>query len=143
MITLDAVCGFTFALIDLCILTGYCSKKTQGVIVLATEKTVLTRLLSILPTDDISSRPMMGEYPLYYRGRMFGMVCDNRLLIKPVAAAVERMPNAPLVRPYEGAKDMLLVDETQPPTLLLALLESMYDQLPEKTPSKKKTTNRY
>ena len=60
---------------------------------------------------DVTCRAMMGEFILYYRGRIVGGIYDNRLLVKPVKAAVERMPTAPREWPYEGAKEMLLVEE--------------------------------
>ena len=60
--------------------------------------------------EDVSSRAMMGEYILYYRGKIVGGIYDDRFLVKPVKAAVDRMPEAELEVPYEGAKEMLLVD---------------------------------
>ena len=61
--------------------------------------------------DEISYRAMMGEYILYYRGRVFGGIYDNRLLVKPVPTAVKLMPDAPMELPYDGAKEMILVVE--------------------------------
>ena len=61
--------------------------------------------------EEISSRAMMGEYILYYRGKVFGGIYDDRLLVKPVPAAVKMMPDAELELPYDGAKEMLLVDD--------------------------------
>lgn len=58
---------------------------------------------------EITHRAMMGEYILYYRGRVIGGIYDDRLLVKPVPAAVSRMPEAPRELPYEGARPMLLV----------------------------------
>ncbi len=59
--------------------------------------------------DEISCRAMMGEYILYYRGRVFGGIYDDRLLVKPVPTAVKLMPDASMELPYEGAKEMILV----------------------------------
>ena len=67
--------------------------------------------LSLLP--QITCRSMMGEYVLYYRGRIFGYICDDRFLVKPVAAALARMPEAELQEPYPGAKPMLLADNLE------------------------------
>ena len=86
--------------------------------------------------DDVSYRAMMGEYILYYRGKIVGGICDNRLLVKPVRAAKELMPEAKYELPYEGAKPMLLVDEVDNRELLNRLFAAMYDDLPE--PKKKK-----
>ncbi len=85
--------------------------------------------LSLL--DDISYRPMMGEYILYFRRKIFGGIYDNRFLVKPVKAARELMPYAGPEIPYEGAKEMLLVDNTDDREFLYRLITAMYDQLPE------------
>lgn len=82
--------------------------------------------------DEISCRAMMGEYILYYRGKIFGGIYDDRLLVKPVPAAVKMMPEAEMELPYEGAKAMLLVDDVDDRQALCALVESMWEELPEK-----------
>ena len=64
--------------------------------------------------DGISSRVMMGEYIIYYQGKIAAYICDDRLLVKPVPAAKSLMPNAPMEPPYEGAKDMLFVENVEP-----------------------------
>lgn len=84
----------------------------------------------------MSSRAMMGEYILYYRGKIVGGIYDDRFLVKPVKAAVAMMPEAALEVPYEGAKEMLLVDDVDDREFLCELLEAMYDELP--APKKKK-----
>ena len=86
--------------------------------------------------EDVSSRAMMGEYILYYRGKIVGGIYDDRFLVKPVKAAVAMMPEAALEVPYEGAKEMLLVDNVDDKEFLCSLLEAMYDEVPE--PKKKK-----
>ncbi len=85
---------------------------------------------------EISYRPMMGEYILYYRGRIVGGIYDDRFLVKPVKAAVERMPEADREIPYEGAKEMLLVDNVDDREFLRELLEAMWEELP--APKKKR-----
>ena len=86
--------------------------------------------------DDITCRPMMGEYVLYYRGRIFGGVYDDRFLVKPVKAACALMPRAERELPYEGAKEMLLVDNVEDRAFLRELVEAMYPELP--APKQKK-----
>ncbi|MBQ9593874.1 MAG: TfoX/Sxy family protein [Lachnospiraceae bacterium] len=86
--------------------------------------------------DDVSSRAMMGEYILYYRGKVIGGIYDDRFLVKPVKAALAMMPDAEFEVPYEGAKEMLLVDDVENRDLLRALVEAMYEELP--APKKKK-----
>ena len=83
--------------------------------------------LSDLP--EISSRPMMGEYVLYYRGKVIGGIYDDRLLLKPTKAAAEIIPEAEREIPYEGAKELLLVD-VDDKELLTRLIEAMYPELP-------------
>jgi len=80
----------------------------------------------------ITTRSMMGEYIVYYRNRIAAYICDDRLLAKNVPAAVKMMPNAKLEKPYEGAKDMILVDNVDDKEFLKELFISMYDELPEK-----------
>ena len=89
--------------------------------------------------DEITHRSMMGEYIIYYRGKIAAYVCDNRLLVKPVPSALRLMPEARLEAPYEGAKNMLLVDNIDDKSFLAELFAKMYDELPKpkKKPVKK------
>ncbi|MEF2825136.1 MAG: TfoX/Sxy family protein [Peptococcaceae bacterium] len=80
--------------------------------------------------EDITYRAMMGEYILYYRGKVIGGIYDDRFLVKPVKSALELMPNASLELPYEGAKAMLLVDAVDDVAFLARLLNAMVDELP-------------
>lgn len=85
--------------------------------------------------DDVSYRAMMGEYVIYYRGKVVGGVYDDRFLVKPTKSAVAMTPNADMELPYDGAKKMLLVDGVDNKEFLRELLEAMYDELP--APKKK------
>lgn len=89
-------------------------------------------LESLSDLEDISYRSMMGEYILYYRGRIIGGIYDNRFLIKPVKSARELLPDAEMELPYEGAKEMILVEDTQDRDFLKELFDAMYDELPSK-----------
>ena len=80
--------------------------------------------------EDISYRAMMGEYIIYYRGKIIGGIYDDRFLVKPVKSAMAMMPDASMELPYEGAKEMILVDDVEDRDFLSELLESMYDELP-------------
>ena len=80
--------------------------------------------------DKISFKAMMGEYIIYYKGKIIGGVYDDRFLVKNVKAAQKKMPDAPLELPYEGAKEMLLVDNVDDKEFLRDLLEAMYYELP-------------
>ena len=86
--------------------------------------------------DEITYKAMMGEYIIYYRGKIVGGIYDDRFLVKNVSAARDKMPEADLELPYEGAKEMLLVDDVDNKEFLRELLEAMYDELP--VPKKKK-----
>lgn len=88
--------------------------------------------------DDITYRAMMGEYIIYYRGKVVGGIYDDRFLVKPVKSAVKMMPEASLELPYEGAKEMLLVDNVENKEFLRNLLEAMYEELPAPRVKKKK-----
>lgn len=80
--------------------------------------------------DDISYRPMMGEYIIYYRGKIVGGIYDDRLLVKKTESALKLMPDAVCSLPYEGAKEMLLADEIDSKEFLAELFEAMYEELP-------------
>ena len=82
--------------------------------------------------EEITHRAMMGEYILYYRGRIFGGIYDDRLLVKPVSMALRLMPDAEMEPPYNGAKEMILVDNVDDRQFLCELVESMWEELPEK-----------
>ena len=104
---------------------------------MASSKDYLEYILDQLSgLDDISYRAMMGEYIIYYCGKVVGGIYDDRFLVKPVKTAAAMMPDADLEIPYEGAKEMLLVDDVENREFLRDLLEAMYDELP--IPKKKK-----
>ena len=106
---------------------------------MASSKEYLAFILEQLSgLEDVSYRAMMGEFILYYRGRIVGGIYDDRLLVKPVNAAVHCLPEAPRELPYEGAKEMLLVEEVDDKVFLTGLFEAMYNELPAPKPKKKK-----
>ncbi len=80
--------------------------------------------------DGISWRKMMGEYILYRHGKIVGGIYDDRFLVKPTKSATTMMPDACREIPYDGAKEMLLVDNVENREFLRELLEAMYDELP-------------
>ena len=86
--------------------------------------------------EEITYRQMMGEYILYYRGKVIGGVYDDRFLVKQTKSALAMMPDADLELPYEGAKEMILVDDVENKDFLKELVDSMYGELP--APKKKK-----
>ena len=88
--------------------------------------------------EEITYRAMMGEFIIYYRGKIAGGIYDDRLLVKPVKSAISYMPTASYELPYEGAKEMLLVDEVDNKEFLAGLFKTMYDELPNPKLKKKK-----
>lgn len=90
----------------------------------------ITEQLSEL--EEITYRAMIGEYIIYYRGKIAAYICDDRLLVKPVKSARLLMPDAPYEPPYEGAKEMLLVESVDDKIFLARLFNAMYDELPKR-----------
>lgn len=88
----------------------------------------------------VTTRKMMGEYILYADGKIFGGIYDDRLLVKPVPAALAMLPGAKKQLPYEGAKPMLRVTNEQiaDSRFWAKLLDAMLPELPAAKPSKKK-----
>ena len=104
---------------------------------MASSKEYLDFILDQLSSlSDITYRAMMGEYIIYYCGKIIGGIYDDRFLVKQTKAAKELMPGAPLELPYEGAKEMYLVEEVENREFLRKLLDAMYEELP--APKKKK-----
>ena len=104
---------------------------------MASSKEYLDYILEQLSDlEDVSYRAMMGEYIIYYQGKVIGGIYDNRFLVKPTKSAQAMMPEAEMELPYEGAKEMLLVDSVEHREFLCELLEAMYEELP--APKKKK-----
>ena len=104
---------------------------------MASSKEYLNYILEQLSElNRITYRVMMGEYIIYYDSKVVGGIYDDRFLVKPTKSAVKMMPDANLELPYEGAKEMLLVDDVEDKEFLRELIETLYDELP--APKKKK-----
>ena len=88
--------------------------------------------------EEITYREMMGEYIIYYRGKIVGGIYDDRLLVKPVKSEISYMPSVFYEAPYQGAKEMLLVNEVDNKEFLIGLFNVMYEELPTPKPKKKK-----
>ena len=87
--------------------------------------------------EEITYRAMMGEFIIYYRGKVVGGIYDDRLLVKPVKSAISYMPTATYELPYEGAKEMLLVDEVDDKEFMTSLFNAVYEELPAPKPKKR------
>lgn len=88
--------------------------------------------------DNVSYKAMMGEFIIYYKGKIIGGIYDDRLLVKPVQSAINYIPNAVYELPYDGAKEMLLIDDVDNKEFLIGLFDAVYDDLPAPKPKKKK-----
>lgn len=99
---------------------------------MATSKVYLEFILEQLSVlDGITYRKMMGEYILYHHGKIAAYLCDDRLLVKILPSTISLLPDAPKEPPYEGAKEMLLVENVDDRNFLKELFEAMYPELPE------------
>lgn len=87
--------------------------------------------------EEMSYRQMMGEYILYYRGKIIGGIYDNRLLLKPVKVVMDQLEQTRLERPYEGAKEMILLEDLEDKSFLAGLIRDMYEVLPAPKAKKK------
>lgn len=113
--------------------------RRKGGMTMATSKDYIRFILDQLSgLEGITSRSMMGEYIIYYRGKIAVYVCDDRLLVKPVEAAKKYIPDGSYEPPYEGAKDMLLVENVDSAEYLTGLFEAIYEELPEPKKKRKK-----
>ena len=103
---------------------------------MASDKSYLDYILEQLSElDGITYRAMMGEFIIYCQGKVIGGIYDNRFLIKPTASSRRLLPDAPYELPYEGAKEMLLVDSVDDRELLNRLIPETAAELP--APKKK------
>lgn len=86
---------------------------------------------------EVTARPMMGEYLIYYNGKLVGDICDNLVFLKPVTAVKELLPDAEMQPPYAGAKPMVLLENLDDKEFLIKLFKAMYEELPMSKPKKK------
>lgn len=88
--------------------------------------------------EGISCRAMMGEFIIRCHDKTVGGIYDDRFLVKPVKGAMAMMPDAEMERPYEGAEEMLLVDNVENREFLRELMNTLYSELPVPKKRKKK-----
>ena len=81
---------------------------------------------------DITTKKMMGEYCIYYQGKLIGDLCDNRLLVKQAETSIRLLKNCQLEYPYEGSKTLMyVVEDFEDTDLMKELLNGLYAELPE------------
>ena len=106
---------------------------------MASSKNYLEYILGQLSElEDITYRTMMGEFIIYYRGKVVGGIYDDRLLVKPVKSAIRYMPTATYELSYEGAKEMLLIEEVKDKEYMTSQFNAVYEDLNKKKKKKKK-----
>lgn len=115
-----------------------CPSAQKGSQVSSSKEYVEYVLEQLSDAGEVSSRAMMGEYVVYFCDKVIGGIYDDRFLVKPTPAAVSLLAGAEYQIPYEGAKEMLLVDAIENRELMAQLLQAMYPELPERKPRKKK-----
>ena len=104
---------------------------------MASGKEYLAFILDQLSSpEDVSYRAMMGEYIIYYRGKVIGGIYDDRLLVKPTKGALSMVRDAVMELPYEGAKEMLLVEDVDDSEFLQKLVRAVYEDLPSQKKKK-------
>ena len=96
----------------------------------STKKRLEYVLEQLSGADGVFSRPMMGEYVIYYRGKVIGGIYDDRFLVKPTRSARAMLPQSGMAVPYDGAKEMLLVEDLEDKDLLRELLDAVHGDLP-------------
>lgn len=88
---------------------------------------------------EVTSKKMMGEYCIYYQGKLIGNICDNRLLLKQTDTSKKLLSDCNLEYPYEGSKTLMYaVEEIERSELIKELLNGMYQELPEPKKRKRK-----
>ncbi len=90
-------------------------------------------------TGEITARKMFGEYGLFSDKKIFALICDNKLFVKPTASGREFIKNVVEEPPYEGAKPSFLIeDKIDDRDWLSELIRITVRELPEPKPRKKK-----
>ena len=90
----------------------------------------------------ITYKKMFGEYGVYSNGKIFALVCDNQLFIKPTTASRDFIGDVVEAPPYPGAKLYFLIeDQIENREWLNELIRVTVAELPEPKKKKKKTKN--
>jgi TfoX/Sxy family transcriptional regulator of competence genes len=91
---------------------------------------------SLQRIGDVTTKKMMGEYCIYYKGKLIGDICDNCLLLKLTESVLRLMPEAERAYPYEGSRTLMaVVDDVENIERMREVLDAMVEELPE--PKKK------
>ena len=87
----------------------------------------------------ITYKKMFGEYAIYSDGKIFALVCDNQLFIKPTEGGRSFIGDVDEVPPYPGAKlNFLIGDKIDDREWISDLIRITVNELPEPKPKKVK-----
>ena len=96
-------------------------------------------LEQIKNTGEVTAKKMFGEYGIYADGKLFGLICDNKLFIKPTISGREFIGNVIEAPPYKGAKPSFLIeDKIEDSEWLSELARITVKELPDPKSKKKK-----
>ncbi len=95
---------------------------------------------NIKPIGNITYKKMFGEYCVYYKEKVIGLICDDQLLIKKTTSGKALLPLAEEIPPYKGSKPCILIENVEDKTLMKELILKTYEELPAPKPKKKKIT---
>lgn len=103
---------------------------------MSTQPATVARILDLARgAGDVSARKMFGEYAVYLDGKVVGLICDDRLFLKPVPSLAALLPDAPDVPPYPGARPHIAPDAAlNNPETLARALRLVADELPAPRP---------
>lgn len=90
---------------------------------------------------EIVYKKMFGDYGIYCNGKIFGLICDNQVFLKPTNAGKSLMPSAQEAPPYTGAKPYLVLEELDDRAFLTELITRSCAELPMPKPKKRKQGN--
>ena len=85
--------------------------------------------------EQVTNKKMFGEYGLYFDHNLFGLVCDNKLFIKPTKSGRKYINDVVEASPYPGAKPSFLIEEKlDDREWLRKLVKITVNELPEPKP---------
>ena len=110
---------------------------------MATDKAFADFVLDqIENAGEITAKKMFGEYGVFSNGKIFALICDNKLFIKPTAGGRAFILDVVEAPPYKGAKPSFLIeDKIEDRDWLSELIRISLKELPEPKPKKKKKRN--
>ena len=91
---------------------------------------------------EITVRKMFGDYGIYCDGKIFGLICDNALYIKPTEEGRRMLRSEELRPPYDGAKPYFYIEDVDDRDYLAALTRTTCAALPDAKPQKAKKEKR-